>query len=114
MLWLSLKDPTNIFCIRETITAIWPASFAAHWGNEAFAPLKPRESMVFVAEAQRTAQHGEREDQRRTAEVAGRRRDPAQPGQHQHERVAPGAGQQPQRRSGARRPPAVTEPSTSG
>ena len=25
--------------------------FAAHWGNEAFAPLKPRESMVFVAEA---------------------------------------------------------------
>ena len=25
--------------------------FAAHWGNENFAPLKPRESMVLVAEA---------------------------------------------------------------
>jgi Protein of unknown function (DUF3891) len=25
--------------------------FAAHWGNETFSPLKPRDSMVFVAEA---------------------------------------------------------------
>ena len=25
--------------------------FAAHWGNETFSPLKPRSSMVFVAEA---------------------------------------------------------------
>jgi Protein of unknown function (DUF3891) len=25
--------------------------FAAHWGNETFAPLQPRDSMVFVAEA---------------------------------------------------------------
>jgi hypothetical protein len=25
--------------------------FAAHWGNDKFAPLKPRDSMVFVAEA---------------------------------------------------------------
>jgi hypothetical protein len=45
------EGPNEYVLYAQNDHADLAGQFAAHWGNETFAPLQPRNSMVFVAEA---------------------------------------------------------------